>query len=167
MMFGARACFAIFVVLTATTLLHAGDSDDPDRTRFGHDIQVGASENVADVTCFFCSIYLRGNAAGDVTAFGGKIVIGEGAQVAGDVTALVGNVSIETGTKIAGDITAVGGSIQRASGAEVSGDVTPIRRGWWFSLILFSPLIVLGVLIAAIVWLIGYLRRPRGLPAHV
>jgi len=44
--------------------------------------------------------------------------------------------------------------------------VTSIRRGWWLTLLLVSPLVMLGVLIAAIVWLIGYLRRPHEMPAR-
>jgi hypothetical protein len=163
---GLRCSIVLAFFLAASTLLYAADND-PDRTRFGHDIHVAASESVADVTCFFCSIYIRGNAAGDVTAFGGKIVIESPAQVAGDVTTILGDVNVDSGTKIAGDLTAVGGTIQRASDAEVSGDVTPIRRGWWLTLLLFSPLIVLGILLAAIVWLVQYLRGPRGVPAPV
>jgi hypothetical protein len=165
-MSGLRFSVFLAVLATASTVLCAADND-PDRTKFGHDIHVAASENVADVTCFFCSIYIRGNAAGDVTAFGGRIMIESPAQVAGDVTTILGDVNVASGTKIAGDLTAVGGSIQRASDAEISGDVTPIRRGWWLTLLLFSPLIVLGIIIAAVVWLIQYLRRPSGLPAPV
>jgi hypothetical protein len=166
-MSGFRLAILLLLVTLGSTLLHASDDSDPDRTRLGHDIRVGAGENVADVTCFFCSIYVRGNVAGDVTAFGGRVAIEGPAQVAGDVTTILGDVSAGSGTKIAGDLTAVGGSIQRASDAEVSGEVTPIRRGWWITLLLFSPLIVLGIIIAATVWLIQYLRRPRGLPAPV
>ena len=165
----SRLRFSAFLVLliASSTLLYAADNNDPDRTRFGHDIHISGSENVADVTCFFCSIYLRGNAAGDITAFGGRIVVETPAQVAGDVTTILGDVNVASGTKIAGDLTAVGGTIQRASDSEVSGEVTPIRRGWWLTLLLFSPLIVLGILLAAIVWLVQYLRRPRALPAPV
>ena len=165
-MSGFRFAVLLSLIAVGSTLLHASD-DNPDRTRFGHDIRVSAGENVADLTCFFCSIYVRGNAAGDVTAFGGRIEIEGPAQIAGDVTTIVGDVNVGPGSKIAGDLTAVGGSIQRASDAEIGGDVTPIHRGWWLTLLLFSPLIVLGILIAAIVWLIQYLRRPRGLPAAV
>jgi hypothetical protein len=161
-----RLSLVVLILAVCSPVLHASDTDT-DRTRWGHDIRIAAGENVTDVTCFFCSIYIRGNAAGDVTAFGGRIEIEGPAQVAGDVTTIIGNVSITSGAKIAGDLTAVGGTVQRADNVEVSGDVTSIRRGWWLTLILFSPLIVLGILIAAIVWLIGYLRRPRGLPAPV
>lgn len=163
---GLRSSVLLILLVAAAPLLYAADND-PDRTKFGHDIHVAASENVADLTCFFCSVYVRGNAAGDVTAFGGRVVIEAPAQVAGDVTTILGDVSVNSGTKIAGDLTAVGGSIQRASDSEVGGDVTPIRRGWWLTLLLFSPLIVLGIIIAAVVWLIQYLRRPRALPEPV
>lgn len=166
-MYGLRFTFTVLLLMAASTLSCAADDKNSDRTSFGHDIHVSASENVADLTCFMCSIYVRGNAAGDATAFGGRIVVEAPGQVAGDVTSIIGDISVGAGTKIAGDLTAVGGSIQRASTSEVSGDVTPIHRGWWLTLILVSPLVVLGILIAAIVWFIQYLRRPRTVPAPV
>src|SRR5438270_13990158 len=64
----------------------------PDRTQFGHDIHIQPGEQTAEVTCFNCSIYFAGKAAGDVTAIHGNVVIESGAEVAGDVTAIWGNV---------------------------------------------------------------------------
>jgi len=158
----------LFVFLASTLVSASGDSNgDTDLTRFGHDIHVPSGQGVQDVTCFFCSIYVRGNVAGDVTAFGGKIVLEGPVQVAGDVTTILGDITVAPGTSIAGDLTAVGGTIQRASDAQVAGDVTPIRKGWWLTLLLVSPFIFLGILIAALVWLIQHLRRPRGVPATI
>jgi hypothetical protein len=156
----------IALLLAMSSLVFAAD-DEPDRTEFGHDIHVAAGQQAQELTCFFCSIYIRGQVGGDVTAFGGRIVLEEPAQVGGDVTTIVGSVVAGSGIKIGGDLTAVGGSIQRASDAMVGGDVTPLRKTWWLTLLLVSPLIVLGILIAAVVWFIQYLRRPRGVPAHV
>ena len=162
-----RLFLLVLTLALSSTLLYARDNvGNTDRTQWGHDIRVAAGENVTDLTCFFCSIYVRGNTAGDVTAIGGRIEVEGPAQVAGDVTAIMGNVSITSGAKIAGDLTAVGGNVQRGDSVEVSGDVTSIRRGWWLTLLLVSPLVMLGVLIAAIVWLIGYLRRPHEMPAR-
>src|SRR5581483_12049243 len=31
-----------------------------ERTQFGHDISVGAGEEVAEVTCFGCNVHIRG-----------------------------------------------------------------------------------------------------------
>lgn len=163
----ARSLALPFLLLLSSSHLWASPDAPPVGTRFGKDIHVAAGQNVQDdLTCFSCSIYIQGNVAGDVTAFKGKIVIEGPAQVAGDVTTIVGDVVVGPETKIAGDVTAVGGGIQRAPDAQISGDVVPIRRGWWVTLLLISPLIVLGALIAAAVWLIQYLfRRPRGIPA--
>jgi len=167
-MFSFQVALLGLMLAISSTFLHADRSDgDTDRTSWGHDIRIAAGENVTDVTCFFCSIYVQGNTAGDVTAFGGRIEIDGPAQVAGDVTTIVGNVSVTSGAKIAGDLTALGGTIQRADNVEISGDVTPIRRGWWLTLILISPFVVLGIIIAAIVWLIGYFRRTKTIPAAV
>jgi hypothetical protein len=158
----------LFVLLASTVVWAVGDSNgDTDLTRFGHDIHVPAGQGAQDVTCFFCSIYVRGNVAGDITALGGKIVFEAPVQIAGDVTTILGDITVAPGTAIAGDLTAVGGAIQRPSDAQIAGDVTPIRKGWWLTLLLVSPFILLGILIAAIVWLIQYMRRPRGVPAAV
>jgi hypothetical protein len=158
----------LFVFLACNFVWATPDSGaDQDLTRFGHDIHVPAGQNAQDVTCFFCSIYVRGNVAGDITAFRGKVVLEGPVQVACDVTTILGDISVAPGTKISGDLTAVGGTIQRASDAEVAGDVTPIRKGWWLTLLLVSPFIFLGVLIAALVLLIQYLRRPRRVPATI
>ena len=157
----------VLLLLASTSSLTYAAGDDSERTEFRRDIHVAAGEHLQEVTCFLCSIYLRGQVAGDVTSFGGRIVLEEPAQVGGDVTAIVGSVVAGSGIKIGGDLTAVGGSIQRASGAMVGGDVTPLRKTGWLTLLLVSPLIVLGILIAAVVWFIQYLRRPRGVPAHV
>src|SRR5215467_11880649 len=42
-----------------------------DRTQFGSDIHVQAGEKTADVTCINCSVYVRGQVSGDVTALEG------------------------------------------------------------------------------------------------
>jgi hypothetical protein len=162
----ARRLAILALVLVASALAFA-DDDDGERTRFGHDIHVAATDQTGELTCFFCSIYVRGQVTGDITAFGGKVILEAPAQVGGDVTTIVGDVAVASGTKVGGDVTAVGGLVERAPEAEIGGDVTPIHRAWWLTLLLISPLVVLGVLIAALVWFIQYLRRPRTVPAAV
>ncbi len=67
--------------------LTAAAKDNPSYTQFGHNINIGPSDEVGDVTCIGCSIHVRGLVAGDVTAVGGSIIIEDQAQVTGDVTA--------------------------------------------------------------------------------
>ena len=40
----------------------------PDRFQKNHDIHVGAGEKIGDATCVNCSVYIRGQLAGDATA---------------------------------------------------------------------------------------------------
>ena len=125
-----------------------------DITQFGHDIHVQPDQTVGDLTCFNCSIYVRGQVAGDVTAILGRILIDEDAQVAGDATSIGGDIRIGHGAKIAGDLTAVAGSVNRQPDASVAGDVTSLGGVWWLVLIFGAPLILLGLVIAFIVWLV-------------
>lgn len=135
-----------------------------DYTRIGSDINIQENEQAGDVTCVACSIRVRGQVAGDVTAVGGSIVIESPAQVAGDVTAVAGNVRLGQNVKVAGDATVVGGDLRRDSQALVSGDVTTMGGRGWVVPVLLAPFIVLGLLVALVVWLVQRARRPS-LPA--
>lgn len=129
-------------------------------TRFGTNITVGPNDEVGDLTCFGCNIRIRGLVAGDVTTLGGSIAIEDQAQVAGDVTSLGGNLRLENPVKVSGAVTVFGGSIDRAPEASVSGDVTTFSSRGWLLLILASPLVMLGVFVALVIWLIQRARRP-------
>lgn len=131
----------------------------PDRTQFNRDIRVESGEKTGDITCFNCSIYIRGEVSGDATAFRGRIVVETGASVAGDVTAFLGDVRVEPTSKVAGDVTVFGGALHRDTGAAIAGDVTSFENKAWVFLILLSPLIFVGLIVALIVWLV---QRSRG-----
>ncbi len=131
----------------------------PDRTQFNRDIRVESGEKTGDVTCFNCSIYIRGEVSGDATAFHGRIVVETGASVAGDATAFLGDVRVEPGSRLAGDVTVFGGSLHRDTGAAVAGDVTSFENKVWVFLILLIPLVFVGLIIALIVWLVERSRR--------
>ena len=62
------------------------------------------------MTCVGCSIYIRGQASGDVTAIAGSVFAESGASIAGDVTAMGGDARVESGAQVAGDLTAIGGT---------------------------------------------------------
>jgi len=140
------------VIFALVPVVHAQETADI--TQFGHDIHVQPDQNVGDVTCFNCSIYVRGQVAGDVTAILGRILIDEGAQVAGDATTIGGDIRVDHGVKIAGDLTAVAGSVNRQPDASVAGDVTSLGGVWWLVLIFGTPLALLGLVIAFVVWLL-------------
>src|ERR1700686_1269131 len=98
----------MFVVAVSST---AFADRERDRTHVGNNIIIGPDEEVSEATCFGCSIRVRGHVSGDVTAFGGSIVIEDQGQVNGDATAFGGDIRIERAAKIARDDPVFGGRI--------------------------------------------------------
>ena len=132
-----------------------------DRTQFGHNISIAPGEEVSDVTCFACSVRVRGHVAGDVTTFGGSVVVEDDGQIAGDTTSFGGDVRLDKGVKIAGDVTVFGGRLRRDSEAVVNGDVTNFSGTGWLFLVFGLPLVILGALLALVIWLVRrVIRRP-------
>jgi len=131
-----------------------------DYTHFGHDISIGPGEEASDATCFGCTVRVRGHVDGDVTTFGGSIVVEDEGEIGGDTTTFGGNVRLSKGVKVGGDVTVFGGRIRRDPEVTVGGDVTTFGGGVWIFLIFGLPLVVLGAFIGLIVWLIRRLLRP-------
>ena len=144
------------MVLVASAYTFAGNAD---RFQANHDIYVETNDNPNDVTCFRCSIYVRGEVRGDVTVIGGNIVLENGAQVHGDTTSIMGDIHLAADTNADRDVTAVGGAVRRDSQATVKGDVTALEGQGWLALIFVVPLVLLGGLLALIVWLVLWLVR--------
>jgi hypothetical protein len=132
-----------------------------DRTQFGHDITVGPGEEVSEVTCFGCSVRVRGRVAGDVTTFGGGVVLEDQGQVGGDLTSFGGNLRLEKEANIGGDVTVFGGRIHRDDSAKIGGDVSTFSGTFWLLLIFGLPFVILGAFIALIVWIVRMLTRPE------
>jgi len=147
--------------LVAIVASSASAQGSHDRTQFGHDVSVGSDEEVSEVTCFGCSVRIRGHVNGDVTTFGGSIVLERDAEVGGDTTSFAGNVRLDGGAKVKA-VTIFGGRLRRDPQASVEGDVTTFAGGvgLWLFIIFGLPFVVLGALIALIVWLIRRSRRP-------
>lgn len=131
----------------------------PQITNFGHDVRVGEDQKVDEVTCFGCTVYVRGQVAGDITTFVGNIVVEGNGQVAGEVTTFLGDLRLDNGTKVAGDVTVFGGNIRRPPTAMIAGDITVFRARTWAYLVLLSPFLVFAGIIALIVWLVQRNRR--------
>jgi hypothetical protein len=155
-----RLLFAVllfgFVVSTA-----AFADASHERTRVGSNISVGPDEEVSEATCFGCSVRVRGHVTGDVTTFGGSIVVEDQGQVGGDATTFGGNIRLEKEVKVAGDLTVFGGQIRRDPAATVGGDVTNFGGPGWMILIVLIPFVFLGFFVALVVWLIRLVLRPR------
>lgn len=146
--------------LLMTTCASAMAMNARSSTQFGHNITVESGESVEEVTCFGCSVHIRGAVAGDVTTFGGSVVIEEGGSAGGDVTVFAGDVRLASGTNVGGDLVTMGGRLRRDSGANIGGDVTEMAGAGWLIGIFLLPLIILGGIIALLVWLVQRMRRP-------
>jgi len=157
--------FCVFATLLIPSTSLAAETN-PDRVQMNHDIHIQADEKVGDVTCIGCSIYVRGQVSGDVTAIAGSVIAEPGASIAGDVTTIGGNARVESGSQVAGDLTAIGGDLRRDPQASVAGDITTLGGHGWVFLIFLLPLAILGGIIALIIWLIQRSRRPIPVPAY-
>jgi hypothetical protein len=136
-------------------------ADGPrDRTQVGSNITIRPGEEVGNVTCFGCSIRVRGHVSSDATAFGGSVILEDGGEVGGDITTFGGSIRLGKEAKVRGDVTVFGGRIQRDPAATVGGDVTTMGGPGWMVLIFLTPLIFLGLFVALIVWVIRRLLRP-------
>jgi cytoskeletal protein CcmA (bactofilin family) len=153
----ALCAFTLFCLALSSV---AFAKDNPSYTQFGHNITIGPNDQVRDLTCFACSIRVRGQVAGDVTALGGSIVIEDNAQVAGDITTFGGDIRLDQGAKVTGDATVFGGQIRRDPAATISGDVTSMGGHGWLVPILLAPFLALGLLVAFVIWLVQRRRGP-------
>lgn len=133
-----------------------------DRTQVGRSITIGPDEEVSDVTCFGCGVRVRGHVMGDVTSFGGSVVLEDQGQVDGDLTTFAGSVRLDSGTKVGGDVTVFGGHLRRDPSASVGGSVTNMGGVGWLLLLLIVliPFIVFGALVALLIWLFRRLTQP-------
>ena len=147
---------AISVLLAAPAL----GQKKSDRFQFNHDITVEPGETSGDLECMNCSIFVRGEVAGDVSVIHGNVVIEHGAKVTGDVSTVLGDLRLQSGSQIQGDAAAVGGTVRRAPDATIRGDITSLGGAGWVVLIVFLPLALIGGFVAFIVWLIARMRRP-------
>jgi Polymer-forming cytoskeletal len=154
-----RLCLVSLLIAFVSGAAFADKSRE--RTQFGHDITVSPDEETSEVTCFGCSVRIRGHVTGDVTTFGGSVTVEDDAEVAGDLTAFGGSVRLNGPVKVNGDLAVFGGRIHRDSASTVGGDVTNLGGGFWIVLIFGLPLIFLGAFIALVVWLVRLLVRPR------
>ena len=148
-------------VLTAALIVTStvAFAENRDVFRSNHDIYVEPNESPRDVTCLRCTIYVRGEVNGDVTAIDGNVVLENAAQVHGDTTSIFGDVRLAAETTASRDVTAVAGTVHRDPRAVVNGDVTSLEGGAWTLLIVVVPLAILGGFIALIAWIIFWMVR--------
>jgi hypothetical protein len=150
------ACF-LFTALFALPALAEGSHD---RVQFGNDITVGPNEEIGEATCFGCTVRVRGHVTGDITVFGGSILVEDQGEVGGDITIFGGSIRLDKSVKVGGDMTAFGAHIRRDPEATVGGDVTTFGGPIWIVLIFGLPFLIFAGFIALIVWLVRRLTRP-------
>jgi hypothetical protein len=136
-----------------------------DRVQINHDIFVEPGQKSGDLVCVNCSIFARGEVAGDVVAVHGNVVIEQGGQVAGDVVTVLGNLRVQGAAQVRGDAVAVGGTVRSDPQATVGGDITALGGAGWTLLIVLLPLAFMGGFVALIVWLVGRMRKPTPMAA--
>jgi len=146
----------LFCVALPSAAFAAGNHD---RTQVGSDISVGPAEETGELTCFGCSIRIRGHVTGDVTAFGGSIVVEDQGQIDGGATAFGGGMRLDNAAKVSGDVTVFGGKLRRDPAAIVGGEVTSFAGAGWILLIFVLPLAFVGAFVALMIWLIRRLLR--------
>ena len=157
-----RVCLYSLMLLAAVGALLSAPAvaqQNSDQVHIGRDIYVQPRDKAGDLVCVGCSIYIRGQVAGDAVAVGGSVVLEPGAQVAGGVTTVVGDIRLQTGTQIAGDVAAVAGMVKRDPQSKIAGDVTSLGGAGWMLLILVAPLMLCGGFVVLIIWLFQR-RRP-------
>jgi hypothetical protein len=158
----ARLSICLLFIVTLSSMAVAEGSHD--RTQFGHDITIGPDEEATDVTCFGCSVRVRGHVTSDVTTFGGGVVVEDQGEIGGDTTTFGGNVRLDRGAEVSGDVTVFGGRVHQDAGATVGGDVTNFGGTIWLILVFAIPLAMLAGLVLLIVWIVRLVTRPT-LPA--
>lgn len=154
-------CIGAFLLLLSVT---ACAEKSGERTQWGHNVTIGEDQEADEVTCFGCSVRIRGNVNGDVTTFGGSIVVEGKGRIGGDATAFAGALRLDAGTSLGGDATVFGGRLERDPSATIDGDTTDFRGSIWLFLIFGLPFVFLGGLIALVVWIVRKFAR-RTVPA--
>ncbi len=152
-----RPVYMLFCIVITTSAWADGSRE---RTQAGSNINIGPKEEVSEATCFGCSIRVRGRVSGDVTAFGGSVVVEDQGQVGGDIATFAGSIRLGKEANVGGDVAVFGGRIQRDPRATVGGDVTTMGGPGWMIVIFLAPLIFLGLFVFLVVWLIRRLLRP-------
>jgi len=151
-----RITLAALIVAPALTTAAFAQKPDEDRVEFGRNITVQAGQTSGDVSCFNCSVYVRGAVNGDIAVFGGRVVV-EG-SVKHDIAVFWGTVRLEDGAQAGGDVAVFGGAIRKAPTATIHGETVSFGRVWVLLPVGFLVVIV-WLIIALIVWLVTRNRR--------
>jgi len=154
-----RTTLAAFVVTLVLSAAAFAQKSDEDRVEFGRNITVPEGQTAGDISCFNCSVYVRGTVNGDIAVFGGRVVV-EG-SVKHDIAVFWGTVRLADGAEAGGDVAVFGGAIKRAPTAMIHGETVAFGRVWAL-LPVGIVVVIVWLIIALIVWLV---TRNRRIPA--
>jgi hypothetical protein len=156
-----RSCHLLpwLLILGLTLPASALTQPNPSQVQTNRDIHVQLGQKMSDLACFNCSIYVRGQVAGDVFALHGNVIVETGGVVAGDVSTVWGDIRVQDGAAIAGDAAAIAGEVRRQPGASISGDVASMGGKGWLLLVILVSLLVPGLIVVLIIWLVHRSRR--------
>jgi hypothetical protein len=117
-----RLLIVIAVVVLSLVVATPALAFDGSQVNFGKDIVVGPEQTiVGDVTAFGGNILIQGEVDGVVAAIGGDVTVS--GTVTRDVTAIGGGVELQETARVGGGVVAVGGHVNKATGAVVSGRI--------------------------------------------
>src|SRR2546425_10806459 len=123
---------AILLIVPSIALPALGFAEHThERFQMNRNIHVEQNDKTGDLTCLNCSVYIRGEVAGDIFTLNGRVVLEQGAQVSGDVATLIGDVRLDDGAKIAGDVAAIGGNVCPRPQTRDGGGVSSSRGAAW------------------------------------
>src|SRR2546427_2449292 len=129
-MLRSLSCLVILLMISAIALPALGFAErSHERFQMNRDIRVEQNDKTGDLTCLNCSVYIRGEVAGDIFTLNGRVVLEQGAQVSGDVATLIGDVRLDDGAKIAGDVAAIGGKVRRRTQNTIARGVSSLGGG--------------------------------------
>jgi hypothetical protein len=160
MTFRLRLQLMCVTLLLSSAFSYALAAPSSDRTQWGSNITIGAGEETGELTCFGCSIRIRGHVTSDVTVFGGSLIMEDGAVVDGDAAVFAGGMRLEKSVRIGGDAAVFGGRIHRDPGANIGGETSIFSGPVWILLIFVLPLFVVAGFVWFVIWLIRRLMRP-------
>jgi len=151
-----RTTLAALVVTLVLSVAAFAQKSDEDRVEFGRNITIQEGQTAGDISCFNCSVYVRGTVNGDIAVFGGRVVV-EG-SVKHDIAVFWGTVRLEDGAEAGGDVAVFGGTIKKTATATIHGDTVAFGRVW--ALLPVGVVVaIVWLIIALIVWLVTRNRR--------
>lgn len=161
-------------LLFATTPARA----DKDAVQFGSNIHIPEGESVHDAVCFFCSVHAEGNIDHDVVVFFGNVRIAheskhdvvvffgsvraaDNATIGHDLVNFFGSIHLGEDVSVGGDVVAMFGGLHTADSVRIAG--SRVAQPIW---VFWTPLIILGLIIALVVREVRSFRRRQYLAAY-